>query len=217
MLLVPIGSCEQHGPHLPIATDTAIATELCRLTIADLGRQPGAPEVITTPAISIGASGEHDGFPGTLSIGTTALATVVIELIRSADWAAGVLLVNGHGGNTEAILHALRQSHRDGRDHCAAWSPRLPTDRGDDLHAGWVETSVIMHLAPELVDVEAIEPGATPTLAALREHGVAKLSRNGVLGDPTGANAADGAAIVADWVADLRTSIDRHLQQWSPQ
>lgn len=199
-----------------MATDTIIATELSRRAIADLARQPRAPDVVMTPAISIGASGEHDGFPGTLSIGTAGLATVLVELIRSADWATGVLLVNGHGGNTEAISLAIRQCHRDGRNRCAAWSPQLPADRGDDLHAGWVETSVIMHLAPELVSADAIEPGATPTIAALREHGVAEFSRNGVLGDPTGANTDDGAVIVAGWATDLRATIDRHLQQWSP-
>src|SRR3954454_19076570 len=97
LLAVPVGSCEQHGPHLPLDTDTRIAVHLAEA----LGH--GRPDVVVAPAGAVGASGEHAGFPGTLSIGTAALTTVLIELIRSADHFAGVVLVNGHGGNAEAV------------------------------------------------------------------------------------------------------------------
>ncbi len=102
LLVVPAGSLEQHGPHLPLDTDTRIAVAVARRGCA------GRPGVALAPAIGIGASGEHADFPGTLSIGTEALTACLIELGRHAsrDWPA-LLLVNGHGGNATAIEAAI--------------------------------------------------------------------------------------------------------------
>ena len=103
ILAIPIGSCEQHGPHLPLDTDTRIAMALCD------GLAAANKRVLIAPAITISASDEHDGFAGTLSIGTAALTTVIVELVRSAKWAAGVVLVNGHGGNAQAVHDAVAE------------------------------------------------------------------------------------------------------------
>jgi creatinine amidohydrolase len=78
LLLVPVGSCEQHGPHLPLGTDTLIAEALAQAAVE---RATGS---VVSPSIAIGASGEHRGFPGTLSIGADALVEVAVELARSA-------------------------------------------------------------------------------------------------------------------------------------
>src|ERR1700740_3735697 len=93
VLVVPIGSLEQHGAHLPLDTDTRIAVAVAERACT------GLDDVGLAPAIAIGASGEHADFPGTLSIGHVALSTLLVELGRHAclHWAA-VLLVNGHGG-----------------------------------------------------------------------------------------------------------------------
>ncbi len=103
VLAVPLGSTEQHGPHLPISTDTDVARALCE-------RLAGAlPSVVVAPALPYGSSGEHAGFAGTLSIGQQALETVVVELVRSAtDTFERVVLVSAHGGNAEPVERAVR-------------------------------------------------------------------------------------------------------------
>src|SRR5215213_11251631 len=93
---VPLGSVEQHGHHLPLGTDTAVA---CAVAEAASGALDGA---LLAPALAYGASGEHEGFPGTISIGTEALTGLLVEFGRSAcRWAGRVLVVNGHGGNLD--------------------------------------------------------------------------------------------------------------------
>ena len=200
-LLVPVGSCEQHGPHLPLATDTLIATAICdAMAIRHT-------ECVVAPAIAIAASGEHAGFAGTLSIGVEVLTHALVELGRSADWAHGLVFVNGHGGNTYAVTTAARTLVTEGR-RASAWSP---TGDGYDLHAGHDETSVMLHLHPNLVgDHTAITPVHVQLSDVVRD-GVAAHSPSGVLGDPRTASANAGAAIIADWVAQLAQHVERVL------
>lgn len=206
LLAVPLGSCEQHGPHLPIDTDTRIAVELCRRLSAVRA------DVLVAPALAYGSSGEHAGFPGTLSIGDT-LETLLIELARSADLFAGIVWVNGHGGNVEQIRRASARLHAEGRD-VLAWSPRLANG---DAHAGRTETSVMLALDPARVRLERAEAGdrrpIETLMPALRAGGVRAVSPNGVLGDPAGATAADGARLLDGWATDLCTAVDR----WRPR
>jgi creatinine amidohydrolase len=162
------------------------------------------------PAVAYGASGEHQGFPGTLSIGLAARALVVVELVRSAGpEVAQVVLDNGHGGNVEALGRAVATLRAEGRA-VASWSPRL---EGSDTHAGHAETSMLLALCPDAVDRSRAEPGNTTPLAellpALREGGLAPVTANGVLGDPTGADAEAGEALLATCVADLGSLLDR--------
>jgi creatinine amidohydrolase len=209
LLAVPVGSCEQHGPHLPLDTDTRIAVALAdRLAAA-------RPDVLVAPALAYGASGEHAGFEGTLSIGQAALQLVLIELIRSADAFAGTVLVNGHGGNLEAVTAAVRTAEGEGR-RVLAWSPSTDAlGANADAHAGRTETSLLLALAPTMVRAERAETGAIAPLATLMPElqrvGVAAVSANGVLGDPTGATAAEGLGLLAALTADLLAAIDRWL------
>jgi len=183
LLVVPLGATEQHGPHLPLGTDTIIASAL----VSDL-------DAVIAPALPYGSSGEHAGFPGTLSIGRAALEHVLVELARSAAFAR-VLFVSAHGGNAEPLASAVRALREEGVD-ARAWSPRW----GGDAHAGRTETSLMLALAPELVG-SARDPGNIAPLAELmprlRAEGVRAVSANGVLGDPADASADEGRALLA--------------------
>jgi len=202
LLCVPIGSCEQHGPHLPLGTDTIIAEELASNLAVH------RPEVLVGPTLSVTASGEHAGFAGTLSIGTEVMAQVLVELVRSADWAGGVLLINGHGGNREAVERAVATLTGESR-HVLAWWPQVP---GGDAHAGHSETSMLLALASPLVRTDRIDAGATEPLAELaarlRVEGVRAVSPNGVLGDPTGATDGEGREVLHMLTEQLLAAVD---------
>jgi creatinine amidohydrolase len=218
LLVVPLGSLEQHGPHLPLYTDTRIAVAVASRACA------GRPGVGLAPAVTIGASGEHADFPGTLSIGTEALTLLLVELGRHASlhWPA-LLLVNGHGGNAPAITSAIGTLRGEGRQ-CHVWhaglSPAQLAGAGikaavADAHAGRFETSVMLALAPELVQMKESAPGETRPLAeimpALREGGVRAVTPNGVLGDPSGASAAEGRLLLAALVTRLTEAMEQVL------
>ncbi|TQK18588.1 creatinine amidohydrolase [Microbacterium sp. SLBN-154] len=195
ILIVPLGSTEQHGPHLPLAVDALIA-EAVADDLADRWGSQGVAAVVA-PVLSYGASGEHEDFAGTISIGTAAMRTVVVEIGRSAGrWAERIVFVNGHGGNVEALSEAVAMLRAEGRD-VRSVGCGVP---GSDAHAGRTETSILLHLSPQSVRVERQAPGETRPLdeifPLLRERGVAAVSPNGVLGDPTGASAEEGAHLL---------------------
>ena len=208
LLVVPVGSLEQHGPHLPLDTDTQIAVAVAQRACA------GRPGVALAPPLPIGASGEHAAFPGTLSIGAEALAASLIELGRHASlhWPA-LMLVNGHGGNVTAVEAAVGRLRYEGRA-ALAWHAALPEG---DAHAGRSETSVMLALAPGAVRLDAAERGDVrpieQILPLLREQGVRAVSANGVLGDPAGASAAEGERLLARLVKNLNVTMDQLLER----
>jgi mycofactocin system creatininase family protein len=201
LLAVPLGATEQHGPHLPLDTDTRIAVALAE------GLVSRRADVLIAPALPYGSSGEHAAFAGTLSIGQQALELVLVELVRSAWFAAGVVLVCWHGGNAEPLERATALLDRE-RRRILPW---LPTIRGGDAHAGRTETSLMLALAPEAVRRRRAKPGNThplPTIAAdLRREGVRAVSPNGVLGDPAGAAAEEGRRLLDTLVDDLASAV----------
>ena len=201
IVVVPIGSCEQHGPHLPLATDSIVAEALAH----DLAARRS--DCLVAPTVSITASGEHQGFPGTLSIGSEAMCDVVVELVRSADWSHGVVLVNGHGGNVAAVDRAVAQLESEGR-RVLAWWPHVA---GGDPHAGHTETSLMLALRPELVRLERAVAGPIPSTAELVRCGVQAVSASGVLGDPRTASAEHGAELFRGLADDLARAIHAWL------
>jgi creatinine amidohydrolase len=202
LLVVPLGSVEQHGPHLPLGTDTAVAAAVAE---AASGRLDGA---LLAPALAYGASGEHEDFPGTVSIGTDALTVLLVEYGRSAGrWARRLLLVNGHGGNLDALRAAGTLLRAEGRD--VAWFPCGVA--GGDAHAGRTETSLMLHVEPLGVLADRAAPGDTAPLEQLlprlRAEGVRAVSPTGVLGDPDGASAEEGAALLSGIVERLLAAV----------
>jgi mycofactocin precursor peptide peptidase len=207
-LLVPLGATEQHGPHLPLGTDTAIAVALAEAAARRVG---GA---VVAPALAYGSSGEHQDFAGTLSIGAAATELVLVELGRSAsETFERLVFVNGHGGNAAPLAAAVARLREEGRD-ARAWSPRL----GGDAHAGRTETSLMLALAegsggrpprdPIQARTEDLAAGGNDAplaelIGRLRTEGVRAVAPNGVLGDPAGASAEEGRALFAAAVEDL--------------
>ncbi|QWC84475.1 mycofactocin biosynthesis peptidyl-dipeptidase MftE [Nocardioidaceae bacterium] len=203
LVLVPVGSVEQHGPHLPLDTDTTIAVAVAEAAAREVGGW-------AAPPLAYGSSGEHQSFAGTSSVGTDALTHQVVELVRSmTTWAAGVLLVNAHGGNLTALRAAVETLGMEGRR--VAWVACATEEV--DLHAGRTETSLMLHLRPGSVRLDRAEAGNCSPLAeilpAMMSGGVAAVSANGVLGDPAGASAQEGLGVLRAMVADVTDAARR--------
>ena len=198
LLVVPLGATEQHGPHLPLSTDTDIAVALA-------SRVPGG---VVAPAIPYGSSGEHAGFAGTLSIGQEALELLLVELVRSAGFRR-VLLVNAHGGNLDPVRRAVATLRAEGRD-VRAWGPSWD----GDAHAGRTETSVLLALGRPVGEQRPV--GATEPVAELMPvmtaGGVRAVSASGVLGDARGASKEEGIALLQQATESLR----EFVRTWPP-
>jgi creatinine amidohydrolase len=212
-LVIPVGSTEQHGPHLPLDTDTRIAAAVSRRVAESLTEVDHDSGWMLAAPIGYGASGEHESFSGTVSIGTAALRLLLVEFGRSAaSWASRLIFVNGHGGNVEALAAAAALLRYEGRD--VGWCSCSVEDA--DAHAGHTETSVLLHISPEVVRQEVILPGNRAPLAellpAMRNGGVAAVSELGVLGDPTTATATDGERLFAEMVDGCL----RRIMRWRP-
>jgi creatinine amidohydrolase len=201
--LVPVGATEQHGPHLPTDTDTRVASALCDAVA-------GAVEkTIVLPPIAVGCSlGHGTTFPGTLSLFPEELARI---LFRYAEWSAHsgltrLIFVNAHMGNVGSLsiatdrLRFLRPDLQSGWVdwwHANADVREAVAADGEDIHANRAETSIMLHIAPESVDVEAMS-GADDidrTDGLTFRYTAAALSRNGVTGRPSEATAEQGRAL----------------------
>jgi creatinine amidohydrolase len=212
LALVPVGSCEQHGPHLTLDTDIAIASSLARRLADDLGEL-----ALLCPPLGYGLSEHHLGFPGTLTLRPSTLAGFIADVVESlAHWGIRrVLVVNGHGGNVDCIRLAARTARRDHGSLVAGvmWA-QLAADetaqraRSDRYgHACEIETSVAMVVAPGSLHGDRIaEPRPRATADVLTDAPRAFVDRptwfdewteNGALGDPRLATEEIGEAVVA--------------------
>lgn len=234
VVIFPAGAYEQHGPAMPLATDT-IRAEAVTARVADrLGEQ-----VVVGPSLPVGVSPHHLGFAGTVSLSTRTFAAVATEYIDSLarHGFAKFLFVTGHGGNNAVLGTVVQDLLRDRADLEVAWVAVSPLAKEvvAELgvsevhgHCGEAETAQMLAVAPELVRTELLAPGTT-RLAQLehdagdraarlsRRAGIdlgvrwERLSANGVLGDPTTVTAADGERIVAAAVA----RIGEFVQEWA--
>jgi creatinine amidohydrolase len=214
VLCLPMGSIEQHGPHLPLNTDCVIAEALTQRIVARWGEEH---DLWQLPAMPVGLSREHAWAPGTLSLtvsGMTAyLRDLGSEIVRALP-ARNLLIVNGHGGNRGILDAVTRELYSDfglnsATLHLGAMMSPVTGAGIPEIHAGKDETSVMLVLAPELVRREAMatlqpSPGEAvttlvldPTASYPWSSDDPRLSASGIIGDARGASAAHGETIVA--------------------
>jgi mycofactocin system creatininase family protein len=203
-VLVPLGATEQHGPHLPLETDSLIGAELAVRVARHLGH------AFAAPVLPLGASAEHREFPGTLSLSHETVAAVIVDL-SAWLWDRGfrrVVVFSAHGGNRRA-LELARTAVRPG----TIVLPDLPSVSvsAGDAHAGCDETSMLLAIAPE-----AVRPVASAgyrgrldadSWSVLTTAGVRALAPNGVLGDPTEASAELGQALLEALASAIAATI----------
>jgi creatinine amidohydrolase len=159
--VLPIGAIEQHGPHLPVWVDSCINELLLDRALAAL---PEAASVLAMPLQAVGKSNEHDGFAGTLSLSHATLVALLIELGESAHRAGirRLVLLNSHGGQPQIldiVARELRIRHAMLVVNAAWFDMGMPDTLFSDeecrhgIHGGEVETSLMLHLRPDLVDM----------------------------------------------------------------
>jgi creatinine amidohydrolase len=221
LALLPVGATEQHGPHLPVSTDAEIAEAVCHAASARTG-------VPVLPTLRVGSSQAHTtAWPGTLSLPPRLLAKVVEELARwvRATGFQKLLVLNAHVGNVAPLRVAVDEIRAAGtvRVGLASWYELTPeiaaavTADAEDWHAHAAETSLMLHLRPELVVREAIRDDPDRTAELVLSYTVAETSREGVTGSPTRATAQQGAELFDAVVEALAERLERARSETPPE
>ncbi|MFY1696895.1 MULTISPECIES: creatininase family protein [unclassified Solwaraspora] len=218
--VLPVGSFEQHGTHLPLTTDTIVASAIAKAAAT-------AYDLLLLPPVTISCSQEHTGWPGTVSIRSSTLTHIVTDIAQSLEQAGvdRLVVVNGHGGNyvlsnivqeantsgRRMALYPRRQDWETARQHAG-----LDSTSHDDMHAGEIETSLLLHLCPDLV-----RPGyqtadhltERPDLLVLGMRG---YTHTGVIGAPSAATATKGKAVLDSLTTTFATSLAILQQNTQP-
>jgi creatinine amidohydrolase len=216
-VVVAFGATEQHGPHMPLATDALLGDHLARIVAESLG-------AFVAPTVRVGCSEHHLAFPGTLSISESTFHGIVADILRSLErggFARAVLLPT-HGGNFGPLARAIELvGQLPGLEvraltdlstlltiaQVGAEEHGVPLGEGG-IHAGEWETSMMMAIHPELVRAERCEPGYTgdpqAAVGAIFSAGVHTVASNGVIGDPGRSSAEHG---VRYWDEVLRVTL----------
>jgi creatinine amidohydrolase len=201
--VLPIGSFEQHGSHLPLATDSIVACAVAEAVSSQY-------DLMLLPPVTISCSHEHSDFAGTVSISAATLYAVVKDVAASLDQRGvrKLVLVSGHGGNyvlgnvaQEGNVGTCRMAlfpHRDDWEQ-ARKAGGLTTSNHEDMHGGELETSILLHVAPELVRGDA-DDWVAPERTHLHQIGVAGYSQSGIIGRPSLASAERGRLVLEELV-----------------
>ncbi len=206
VVLLPVGSLEQHGEHLPVATDSLLVEALC-LRVAERARPER--DVLVAPALWTGFSPHHLRFGATVSLSAETFLRLTGEVVRGLGaWAPRLLVVNGHGGNRGPLITLSLET---GCPVVSYWEPAaaqiaavFPGDASIG-HAGEAETGMMLEAFPQLVGT----PGSTFETPADAELLAPELGSSGVIGDPTAASATAGAAFLEAAATALLLHLDR--------
>ena len=219
IVLLPVASTEQHGPHLATGVDDFLCSEVCRRTAIKLApKQP----VVVAPTIWFGLADHHVAFGGTFSISLATYHAVLRDLCRSILQAGfrRIVLVNGHGGNIQALATLTGELTRELAAPIAATTyfmegtseaAEILEDQNGVMHACEAETSMMMAAHPDLVDRtrlnEALGPdfdiGGSLLPSLKRFRSFAELTASGVAGDARKASAQKGEALFEAYAAAL--------------
>ena len=201
VVLLPVGSTEQHGPHAPLSTDAFIAEKVAREAA-----HTTESSCVCLPTIPVGISEEHRNFDGTLYVSPSTFRAYVADVLRSAP-ADRAVVVNGHGGNIDALHETCARLTRNGDTFATHWTWWKAVEKGalEMGHAGAVETSVLLHLAPELVGepVEGAKSWGEYAEGAPLAYDSDDFTENGVVGDATQATEEEGARLYDEAVESL--------------
>ncbi|ADT84312.1 creatininase family protein [Thermococcus barophilus] len=202
-VILPIGSVEAHGKHLPLGTDVFAPVEIAKRVEAKL-REKGK-EILIAPPIWYGHSFVLDVFPGTINVKADTLRRYVRDVMAefAEEGFRKIILLNGHGGNYYPLVEAAEEVAR--RYNVEVWLINWWIDFREDIlsicssqgHAGEDETSVILAIKPELVKMEKAEgEKRTSKVRKIRKDIALELFPNGVNDDPRGATKEKGEAIL---------------------
>lgn len=220
VLVLPTGAIEPHGPHLPLSTDLVMA-EAVSSEVVDRAAALGH-DVWLMPALGYTKSDEHANFPGTMWLEAETVLRTVVDLGRSiaATPSRRLLFVNCHGGNSALLEVACRELRRrfDLQTFLYAGGPRPgPTEKGFGIHAGCAETSMMLYLRPDLVDMTRAASAVPDAITQNTYVGFGKpvrfgwlsddFSESGVIGDPTGATADEGKLLFEETVSTVVAAI----------
>lgn len=227
--VLPLGSLEQHGPHLPVSTDYLIATSVAEASVASVAAAGSAP-VLLLPPLAYTKSDEHAWAPGTIWLSWDTLMRTLVDIGRSLACTPvrRLFFLNGHGGNSALGQVACRELRKEFGLLTFFGHPSVPVDFGGatsepselgmGIHGGFHETSMVLHLRPELVHLELASPAVPEHLTSYQRIGFGKpvsfgwLSDDfgpaGHIGDPTGASADVGKAHFEGAVAGTAAAVE---------
>ncbi|QIB73152.1 creatininase family protein [Halogeometricum borinquense] len=203
LAFLPVGSTEQHGPHAPLGTDAFTAE-----AVADAGSEAYDGEVVVAPTLPIGVAAEHRQFPGTLWLSPDTFRNTVRETVASlaSHGFDRVVVVNGHGGNTDALREVTGTITREDDAYAVAftWFEAVGEHSSKMGHGGPLETALLRHVAPESVREERIETAREGGADRWGDwvskvnlaHDSAEFTANGVVGDPSAGDAELGEELL---------------------
>lgn len=225
VFVLPLGAIEQHGPHLPVSTDYTVA-DMTADAAVEAAAAAGVPALLL-PTLAFTKSDEHSRFPGSIWLDWDTMMRTLIDIGRSlaATPVSRLVFINGHGGNSAIAQVACRELRKQfglrtfltGPYSGMDFSLSPASERGMSVHAMYLETSLMLHLRPDLVRMEHAAACVPEALLDFEHIGFNRkasfgwladdLSDTGVIGDPTAATAEVGAGLFESAVAHLAAVI----------